>query len=211
MLEPFIPTHAVRLRAQLGLPAPEMSGWPTEWGGLPDGTVVRKGEPLFPRLDPDRQQELLTKWRAARRAAADKQGQAAPPVALPPAAATPTPTPPTGVPAAESMPEITIDEFKRLDLRIAKVLSAERVPKKDRLYKVELDLGPLGRRQVVAGLAQLCPPEELVGRVVVFLANLKAAKIGGIVSGGMILAIGANEIAGLLSADREVPLGSQIR
>ena len=70
---------------------------------------------------------------------------------------------------------------QRLDLRIAKVLKAERVPKKDRLFKVELDLGPLGKREVVAGLGQLCPPEELVGRVVVFLANLKPAKIGGIV------------------------------
>jgi methionyl-tRNA synthetase len=107
--------------------------------------------------------------------------------------------------------EITIDEFKRLDLRIAKVLSAERVPKKDRLFKVELDLGPLGTRQVVAGLAQLCPPEQLVGKVVVFLSNLKPAKIGGIVSGGMILAVGSEEIAGLLTADRQVPLGSQIR
>ena len=242
MLEPFIPEHAIELRRQLGLPSPERAGWPGKWGKLPDGTVVRKGEPLFPRIDPDRQQELLAKWRAARRAAAEKQAvQTTPGLPAPDAAsaaqtaagAAPTAagakaagaaattagaaqaaagaaqTTAAGAPAP--LPEISIDEFKRLDLRIAKVVAAERVPKKDRLFKVELDLGPLGKREVVAGLAQLCAPEELVGRVVVFLANLKPAKIGGIVSGGMILAVGAEAIAGLLTADRDVPLGSQIR
>ena len=225
MLEPFIPEHAIGLRRQLGLLAPERAGWPGTWGKLPDGTVVKKGEPLFPRIDPDRQQELLAKWRAARRAAAEKQAALTTP-GLPAAAAAgaspatagtapaaagtaPNASPPATAPA--QLPEISIDDFKRLDLRIAKVLAAERVPKKDRLFKVELDLGPLGKREVVAGLAQLCAPEDLVGRVVVFLANLKPAKIGGIVSGGMILAIGAEAIAGLLTADREVPLGSQIR
>lgn len=214
MLEPFIPERAVELRRQLGLLSPAKPGWPTHWGELPDGTVVRKGEPLFPRIDPDRQKELLDKWRAARRAAAEAQNQvsaAATPAAPAAAAVTSQGSPPATPPPAAALPEISIDEFKRLDLRIAKVLSAERVPKKDRLFKVELDLGPLGTRQVVAGLAQLCAPEQLIGRVVVFLANLKPAKIGGIVSGGMILAIGEEAIAGLLTADRDVPLGSAIR
>ena len=213
MLEPFIPEHAAKLRLQLGLANPEEVRWPAGWGELPDGTVVKKGEPLFPRLDPDQQQALLDKWRAARRAAAEKQALENPAAAAP-AAAEVAAAPVAAAPAAAApavTEEVTIDEFKRLDLRIAKVLAAERVPKKDRLFKVELDLGPLGKRVVVAGLAQLCPPEELVGRVVVFLANLKPAKIGGIVSGGMILAVGAEAIAGLLTADREVPLGSQIR
>jgi methionyl-tRNA synthetase len=215
MLEPFIPERARELRRQLGLPigtdaAPESAEWPTVWGALPDGTVIQKGATLFPRLDPDRSKELLDKWRAARRAAAEKQSQqsAATTAAVP---ATPAPAPATAPAEAAPLPEITIDEFKRLDLRIAKVLAAQKVPKKDRLLQVELDLGPLGKRQVVAGLAQLCPPEQLVGRTVVFLSNLKPAKIGGIVSAGMILAIGDAEILGLLTADRDIAPGAAIR
>jgi methionyl-tRNA synthetase len=215
MLEPFIPERARELRRQLGLPigtdaAPESAEWPTVWGALPDGTVIQKGATLFPRLDPDRSKELLDKWRAARRAAAEKQSQqsAATTAAVP---ATPALAPAAAPAEAAPLPEITIDEFKRLDLRIAKVLAAQKVPKKDRLLQVELDLGPLGKRQVVAGLAQLCPPEQLVGRTVVFLSNLKPAKIGGIVSAGMILAIGDAEILGLLTADREIAPGAAIR
>ncbi len=200
LMEPFMPERAVELRRQLGLAQPEASGWPTTWGELPDGTTVRKGNPLFPRLAIEKQEELLAKWRAPRRAAAEAATKA---TAAPPTEAAAAPT---------SAPvEITIDEFKRLDLRIAKVIACERVPKKDRLLKVELDLGPLGRRQVVAGLGELCAPEQLVGQTVAFLANLKPAKIGGIVSSGMILAIGDAKILGLLSADAAIPAGSSIR
>ncbi|MFO0580222.1 MAG: methionine--tRNA ligase [Polyangia bacterium] len=219
MLDPFIPERALELRRQLGLERPEETYWPRAWGELADGTAVRKGSPLFPRLDPDQQKALLDKWRAARRAAqpeaaAATEQQAPAAQTAGPATATATAAPSTAAAATtapEPTPEITIEEFKRLDLRIARVLSAERVPKKDRLFKVELDLGPKGKRQVVAGLAQLCPPEELVGKVVVFLSNLKPAKIGGIVSGGMILAVGDEAVVGLLTADREVPLGAAIR
>lgn len=203
MMEPVMPERAVELRRQLGLANPEQGGWPSTWGELPDGTAVKKGATLFPRLDPDKQKELLEKWRAPRRSVA-AEAQAAAPSPAPTQA--PTPAPPAAAPA-----EITIDEFKRMDLRIAKVKSCERVPKKDRLLKVELDLGPLGSRTVVAGLAELCAPEEMVGRTVVFLSNLKPAKIGGIVSAGMILAIGDEKIQGLLAADREVAPGTAIR
>ena len=208
MMEPVMPERAVELRRQLGLANPEQGGWPVEWGELADGTAVKKANPLFPRIDPDRQKELLDKWRAARRAAETKNAPApanpAAPTDATPAAATPTAPP-------NIAPEISIDDFKRLDLRIAKVLHCERVPKKDRLLKVELDLGPLGKRTVVAGLAELCAPEQLIGRNVVFLSNLKPAKIGGIVSSGMILAIGDEKLLGLLSPDREVAPGSAIR
>jgi methionyl-tRNA synthetase len=205
LLQPFLPERALELRRQLGLPKPEQAAWPTAWGELPDGTAVQKGATLFPRLDPDRQKELLDKWRAARRAAEAKKQNDSPP------AAAPVQTPAAPAAPAAAAPEITIDEFKKLDLRIAKVLSCEKAPKKDRLLKVELDLGPMGKRQVVAGLAELCTPEEMVGRTVAFLQNLKPAKIGGIVSAGMILAVGDEKILGLLTADRDIPPGSPIR
>lgn len=212
MLDPFIPERATELRRQLGLPEPEKPYWPAAWGELPDGTQIRKGTPLFPRLDPDQQKALLDKWRAARRAAQPEGAAPASATSQAPAAANPAPAaaPATGQ-APEAPVEITIEEFKRLDLRIARVVSAERVPKKDRLFKVELDLGPRGKRVVVAGLAQLCAPEELVGKTVVFLSNLKPAKIGGIVSAGMILAVGDEAVVGLLGVDRDVPLGASVR
>ena len=92
----------------------------------------------------------------------------------------------------------------------ALVLSAERIPKKDRLLKVTLELG-VAQRTVVAGIAETIAPEALVGRTVLYLANLKPAKIGGIVSSGMILAVGDEKILGLLTGDRELPPGTPIR
>ena len=213
LLEPFMPERAVELRRQLGLPHPEQGGWPQSWGELPDGLQVVKGATLFPRIDPDRQKELLEKWRAARRAAEEKARAAA--ASAPQAAAatgTAVSAPIATAPAAAApVPEISFDDFKKPDLRVARVVACERVPKKDKLLKVELDLGPLGHRHVVAGLAQFTTPEEMVGKRVIIVANLKPAKIGGILSQGMILAIGEESIAGLLTPDRDVPVGSAIR
>lgn len=207
MLEPFVPERAVELRRQLGLPEPEKGAWPQTWGEFPDGLKVAKGATLFPRIDPDRQKELLEKWRAARRAAEEKAR-----AATQPAVAAPTPPPAASPPATSAVPaDISFDEFKKLDLRVAQVISCERVPKKDKLLKVELDVGPLGHRHVVAGLAQFITPEEMVGKRVVIVANLKPAKIGGILSQGMILAIGEASIVGLLAPDRDVAIGEAIR
>jgi len=169
---------------------------------------VRKGATLFPRLDPDRQKELLDKWRAARREA-ELKAQATAPAKVEQVAAKVAAAPAQA--GAEPLAEVTIDDFKKLDLRVAKVLSAERVPKKDRLLKVELDLGPLGKRQVVAGIAELSTPESLVGKSVVLLCNLKPAKIGGLLSAGMILALGDEKLLGLAGPDREVPPGTPLR
>jgi methionyl-tRNA synthetase len=207
LLEPFMPERCLELRRQLGLSSPEVATWPSVWGELPDDTVVRKGATLFPRIDPDRQQELLGKWRAARRAAEQKAQAAAPPAVGQPAVASPAKS---AEPAAAPT-EVSIDDFQKLELRVAKVLSAERVPKKDRLLKVELDLGPLGKRQVVAGIAELTAPELLVGKSVVLLCNLKPAKIGGLLSSGMILALGDKQLLGLATSDREVPPGTALR
>jgi len=96
-------------------------------------------------------------------------------------------------------------------LRVAKVVSAERVPKKDRLLKVVLDVGPLGTRQVIAGIAALGSPESLVGKNVVLLCNLKPAKIAGLLSSGMILAVGDENLLGLATSDRDVPSGTPLR
>jgi methionyl-tRNA synthetase len=206
LLSPFMPERCTELLRQLGIADGTLRDWPSTWGELVDGTVVRKGATLFPRIDPDKQKELLEKWRSARRDAELRAQASAPQVVTPPAE-----KPAPAQPVSESLPEIAIEDFKKIELRVAKVLSAERVPKKDRLLKVELDLGPLGKRQVVAGIAELTSPESLVGKSVVLLCNLKPAKIGGLVSAGMILALGDEKLLGLAAPDRDVPPGTALR
>ena len=101
-------------------------------------------------------------------------------------------------------------DFDRAELRAARVLACERVPKTDKLLKLTLDLGT-EQRTVVSGIAGVYPPETLVGRTVVYLANLKPAKIRGVLSQGMILAAGDAEVLALLTLDRDVPPGTPIR
>jgi methionyl-tRNA synthetase len=106
---------------------------------------------------------------------------------------------------------VTIDEFKNIKLRIAKVLGAEKVPKSDKLIKLQIEVGS-ETRQIVAGIAQHYRPEDLVGRTIVVVANLKPAKLMGLESQGMLLA--AHDEAGtlaLLSVDKEIPPGSPVR
>jgi methionyl-tRNA synthetase len=162
--------------------------------------------------------------------------QASAPAAKPAAAAAakteaglPTPTAPASVPAgapastgssanlvqeaaAPQVPQhITIDDFVKVDLRVAQILVAERVPKADKLLRLEVDLG-YEKRQILAGIAEYYEPEKLVGRKIVIVANLAPRKIRGLESNGMLLAAslegGAPVLAGFLE---EVPLGSRLK
>jgi len=142
---------------------------------------------LFPRIDDDRKKELLERWRPQRLKAA-------------PAA-----------PAAKADDgRISFDEFGKVDLRVAKIVSAEPVPKAKKLLKLVVDLGE-EQRQVVAGIAEAYAPETLVGKKVIFVANLKPATIRGVESQGMILAAGGESILGLSAIDKDVPPGTKVR
>ena len=112
--------------------------------------------------------------------------------------------------AAGPPAEIAIDDFAKVDLRAAKVLTAEKVPKTEKLLKLTLDLGS-EQRTVVSGIAGAYTPEAMVGRTVVYLANLKPAKIRGVLSQGMILAAGDADVLALSALDRDVPPGTKIR
>jgi methionyl-tRNA synthetase len=105
---------------------------------------------------------------------------------------------------------ISFDEFQKLDLRVARVVAAEPIPKAKKLLKLEVDLGG-ERRQVVAGIAESYQPAELVGKKVILLANLEPATIRGVESQGMILAAGEAAVLGLSGVDRDVPEGTKIR
>ena len=118
--------------------------------------------------------------------------------------------PPKHVPGGlGTLAEITIEEFAKMDLRAAKVLAAEAVPKTDKLLKLTLDLGS-EQRTVVSGIAGAYKPAEIVGHTVLYLANLKPAKIRGVVSQGMIMAAGSDPLS-LSCFDREVPPGTRVK
>jgi len=105
---------------------------------------------------------------------------------------------------------IDIDYFKKVDLRVARIVEAERVEKSEKLVKLQLDLGELGRRQIVAGIAKYYTPEELVGRLIVVVANLKPAKLMGIESRGMLLAAKINDKLTLLTVSSDIEPGAKI-
>ena len=105
---------------------------------------------------------------------------------------------------------ITFDDFKKLDIRIGKILSAEKVQGTDKLLKLEIDFST-EKRQLVAGIADTYQPDQLIGREIPVLVNLEPRNIRGIESQGMILAADVDGKPVLLHPDREVPTGSIIR
>ena len=119
---------------------------------------------------------------------------------------------PPAAPATEEAAPIAIDDFARVDLRVAEVLAAERVAGTDKLIKLDLDLGS-ERRTIVSGIAQFYEAEELVGRRIVIVANLKPARFRGIESRGMLLAAGGRapgEDLGLVMLDKDIPPGTRV-
>jgi methionyl-tRNA synthetase len=106
---------------------------------------------------------------------------------------------------------VGIEDFLRLELRVARVLSAERVPKSRKLVKLEVDIGS-ERRTLVAGIGEAYEPDALVNRLVGMVANLKPAKLMGIESNGMILAASAPDgLPVLVAFERELPVGARIK
>ena len=139
-----------------------------EFGAIPAGTVVKKGNPIFPRLDMEEEVSYIKeKMQGTAPKPEEKKEESTAPL--------------------EDVEEITIDDFMKVDLRVAEVIEAEPVKKADKLLKLQLDLG-YEKRQVVSGIAQYYKPEELVGQRVICVTNLKPVKLRGELSQGMILA-----------------------
>ena len=150
------------------------------WSKVTERTI-EKGGPLWPRLESQKDKK---------RKEDKKMEQSKPDLAIPsPAAKADTPAPASAVKekAVTQPAQVSIDDFFKLDFRVGKVVSAEAVPKSRKLIKVQLETGD-GERQVLAGLLGFYDPEALVGRTVIFIANLKPARLAGLESNGMILA-----------------------
>lgn len=104
---------------------------------------------------------------------------------------------------------ISIDEFSKIDVKVGTVLSAERVPETDKLFRLMIDFGEDEPRQIVSGIAPYVPePETLVGRQLAFVTNLEPRKIKGLESNGMLFAIGSGDNFAFLTPDRPVPPGT---
>lgn len=198
-LAPVLTTGSVELWRQLGLDdAPEKAGWEaTRWGGLKPGTEVRRGDPVYPRFDAKAEAQRLAE-QAEQKAKAEAEAEAS-----------------SKAPEVPAFSEelISIDDFAKIDLRLATVLEAERIKGSDKLLKLQVDLGS-ERRQIVAGIAKHYAPEELVGRQLAVVVNLKPVKLRGEMSYGMVLAAssaGEPTVLSVLSPDKQIPAGSKVK
>jgi methionyl-tRNA synthetase len=207
MLWPFMPTKCEELLSQLGLdalvPAVGTDMWPAEWGKLPGGIETRASKALFPRFEKDQEAALIQRL-------SPKTMPPPPPVEKPAKAEAKVSK---AAPAGRDLSEksaASIDDFAKLDLRVAEVQSAERVPKSDKLLRLEVDLGPLGKRQILAGIGKQYAPEDLIGKRIAVLANLPPRKMMGLESQGMVLAAGDGSVLSVLSPQSDVPVGSTI-
>jgi methionyl-tRNA synthetase len=190
-LYPFMPQTAEEMAAQLGL-KPRIVGRKLAYDRLGPGTAISKGKSLFPRIEHNK--EGATPVTTEQPAGGPVQSPAPTPAAQPPAGPGP----------------ITIEEFQKIQLKTAVVLSAERVPKSEKLIKLQVDLGG-ETRQIVAGIGKTYEPDKLVGRRIVIVANLKPAKLMGVESQGMVLAAGDKDVGGLVTVLEDVPPGTKVK
>ncbi len=187
LLVPFIPETVEKIATQLGTDLGDYEST-AAFGALAAGTVLGSASPLFARVDEKVVEEIIRKREEAA-LAAEK-------------AAAPTEKP-------EGCALIGIDDFMTVELRTAKILSAERVPKAKKLLKLQVDLG-YEQRQVVSGIAKFYEPEALVGKKIILVVNLRPATLCGIESNGMILASGEEQVR-VVFLDPETPLGERVR
>jgi len=237
LISPFMPGSAARMMEQLGVAAPQdfdsiksgdsfKSGDSSrflqdftsirKWGGLAAGSVLKRGEPLFPRVEKKGEPFTVSEKE-------EKEGQL--PVSESPSSLRemkdiPSPLRGEGQGGGEKTgrkigscpplkPEIGYEEFEKVDLRVAKVLAAEMVPKSKKLIRLTVEID--GARQIVAGIGNHYKPEELVGKSIVVVANLKPAKLMGVESRGMLLATDTEDGLTVLGFDRPPVAGAKIR
>ncbi|NQX58867.1 methionine--tRNA ligase [Paenibacillus qinlingensis] len=206
LLRPFLTKTPELIWAQLGLAAdddlPRLTAWESvqSFGHLPTGTKVQKGEPMFPRLDVAAEVAYIVEAMGGGASESTEEPKAAATAA----AAT------TSVPTPEPKEEIGIDDFGKVELRVAQVISAEPVKGADKLLKLQLDLG-YEQRQVVSGIAKFYTPDDLVGRKVICVTNLKPAKLRGELSQGMILAASHGDQLTLATVPDSMPNGAIVK
>jgi methionyl-tRNA synthetase len=217
LIDPVMPGAAERIRRMLGVRQDTWIGLRADT--LAPGTRLGTIEPLFPRIEKTVEElRAMTDTAPPSEPAPAQSPEQTIEIANQPAVAkTSTGPVPAGAPpviAGAVMtedPRLTIDEFMKVELRVAKVIEAEAVPKSKKLIKLRIDVGT-EQRTIVAGIAEAYQPEQLVGRSIVVVANLKPAKLMGIESNGMVLAASVEGGApSLLAVDPSLPPGTRVR
>ncbi|MGM9923334.1 MAG: methionine--tRNA ligase [Bacillus sp. (in: firmicutes)] len=195
LLKPFLTKTPGKIFDQLNIQDEALQSWESlaQFGVTPEGTTVSKGEPIFPRLEVEQEVAYIKE---------KMQGSSAPKEEIQEEKKQEQPV--------EQAEEITIDDFMKVELRVAEVIQAEPVKKADKLLKLQLDLG-FEKRQVVSGIAQHYKPEELVGRKVICVTNLKPVKLRGELSQGMILAGSQDGKLALASLAESLPNGAKVK
>ncbi|HEU5408830.1 MAG TPA: methionine--tRNA ligase [Nitrospira sp.] len=207
---PFMPSTAFAINKQLGLNLDFSNPIPLDsrqWNRLLPGTKVHKGNALSPRITAQPGSYGLSASPTTLSTSQGAKSVNESSVPSQPTTATPTLT---ATPAPPAPPQITIDEFMKIQLKTAKVLSAERVPKSEKLIKLQVSLGA-EQRQIVAGIGKKYEPDALIGKTIVIVANLKSAKLMGIESQGMVLAAGDTDVLGLLTIQEEADPGTKVK
>jgi methionyl-tRNA synthetase len=194
MMAPFMPATTREALTRLGADPNFITRDALQWGNLPTSAPVRATDAMFPRID--------TAAYIHGGAMEEKPETPAIPDGGPPIETTQA--------APPDIAKVTIDQFMEIDLRVAEVRAAERVPKSKKLMKMTVFTGD-EERTIVAGIATKYTPEELVGRKIVIVANLQPAKLMGIESNGMILAASLDGEPSLLSVDAGVPAGTKVK
>ncbi|HEY4554003.1 MAG TPA: methionine--tRNA ligase [Bacillaceae bacterium] len=195
LLQPFLTKTPARIFSQLNVNEEALTSWDSleAFGAIPEDTsVVAKGEPIFPRLDIEEEVAYIKEQMQGTAPAAEEKAEEEPQEEN----------------SAQS--EISIDDFMKVELRVAEVVHCEPVKKANKLLKLQLDLG-YEKRQVVSGIAEFYRPEELVGRKVIVVANLKPVKLRGELSQGMILAGEKNGVLSLATVDQTLENGALVK
>ena len=184
-----LPRTAVKIAQQLGIDG-TLCTWESAktYGMIPSGTKVCKGEALFPRIDIKKELEYLESITPTEPAKEEQKAEK----------------------KKDEKPQITFEEFQKIDLRTARVLSAENLAGSDKLLKLRVKCGE-DERTIVSGIRESYSAEEMVGKTVVIVANLKPAKLRGTLSEGMILAVGENPEIALVAPNKEVGDGEAVR
>ncbi|ADV82152.1 methionine--tRNA ligase subunit beta [Terriglobus saanensis] len=214
LLYPILPYATAQVWRQLGLGDIEQAAKNGElnnlhWGGLKPGTKLGPLAPIFPRAD----KEIITRMTDLEQS----NKPAAAPEATPETKTVTDPmaqdiAPPADTVVAEQHKPITIDDFAKIELRVGQIKIAERIPKADKLLRLEVDLGT-ETRQILSGIAEWYTPEDLVGRRIVVITNLAPRKMRGLESHGMLLAAseGENGKPVLATFSEEIALGSRLK
>lgn len=220
LIQPFMTKTPAKIWQQLGIAEnKEAQSWDSAktWGALQPGTTISRGDVLFPRLDMEQELGFIDASTAEARKQAEEnkkkqealKGETTVNDTKETQAVAETQAETVNKPS-DSKEEISIDDFAKVELRVAQVTACEKHPNADKLLVLQLDLG-YEQRQVVSGIAKYYQPEEMVGKKVIVVANLKPVKLRGLLSQGMILAASQGEELTLATVDPSMPNGAIVK